>query len=153
MGKVVYLLSLTLLCSISVYCQNDKIIYDEYGTIYTLINDSVIIYHTKKGEKYEVRLNQIYFMDGMDKLKEYLRKEYHQTDDSDDYYRVFFFMLFDNKLRLKEIRGVVLPLNQYTESRKKRVKQYMVGLKKTKSKWKKKTNQKWYVYCFSFATD
>lgn len=91
-------------------------------------------------------------MDGMDKLKEDLRKEYHQTDDSDDYYRVFFFMLFDNKLRLKEIRGVVLPLNQYTESRKKRVKQYMVGLKKTKSKWKKKTNQKWYVYCFSFAT-
>lgn len=153
MGKVIYLLSLTLLCSISVYCQNDKIIYDEYGTIYTLINDSTIIYHTKKGEKYEARLNQIYFMDGMDKLKEYLRKEYHQTDDSDDYYRVFFFMLFDNKLRLKEIRGVVLPLNQYTESRKKRVKQYMVGLKKTKSKWKKKTNQKWYIYCFSFATD
>lgn len=59
MGKVVYLLSLTLLCSISVYCQNDKIIYDEYGTIYTLINDSAIIYHTKKGGKYEVRLNQI----------------------------------------------------------------------------------------------
>lgn len=92
-------------------------------------------------------------MDGMDNLKEYLRKGYHIEDDSDDYYRVFFFIIFDSKLRLKEVRGVALPLSQYTESRKKRVKMYVDGLKKTKYRWKKKTNQKRYVYCFSFATD
>ena len=153
MGKVVYLLSLALLCSINAYCQNDKIIYDEYGIIYTVINDSIIIYNTKDGEKLEVKLNQVYFMEGEDNLKKYLRREYYHADDSEDYARAFFFMLFDSKLRLKEVRGVALPLNYYTESMKKRVKLYTNGLKKTKSKWKKKTDQKWYVYCFSFVTD
>ena len=93
-------------------------------------------------------------MGGESALVDYLRKEYYKPGPDDDYtYRVFFFVLFDSRLKIKEVRGCVLPLNQYTESKKNRVKQYITGLQRTKNRWKNKTNQKWYVYSFSFATD
>ena len=154
MKKIIGILSLVLLCSFSVYSQN-KMMYDEYGPIYTSMNDSVMGYITKEGKQLEIKLNQVCFKDGDDNLKEYLRKNYYKPNDwDDDYsYRVCFFILFNSNLRIKEIRGSIPPLNSYTESQKNRIKQYSKGLKRTKSKWKKITNQKWYVYCFSFVTD
>ena len=154
MKRIIGVFTLILLCSLSVYCQNNKIIYDEYGPIYTSINDSIIVYNTKKGKQLEINLNQVYFKDGDDNLKEYLKKNCYKSNYNDDYgYRVFFFVLFNSNLRIKEVRGTTLPLSSYTESKKKRIKTYTKGLKRTKSKWGKVTNQKWYVYCFSFVID
>lgn len=63
---------------------------DEFGVIYMPVNDSTIIYNTKKGKKYEVKLNKVYYVDGEDNLKKYLKERYSLFDDSDDYaYRVF----------------------------------------------------------------
>jgi len=154
MRKKGYLFSLILFWSISVFGQKNNYIYDNYGPIYTLMNDSIIVYNTKKGKQIEATLNQIYFKAGEDKLKEFLINNYYKSNHYDDYsYRVFFFILFDSKLKIKEIRGVVLPTNNFAESQKERIKMFIKGLKKTKSKWVKKTKQKWYVYCFSFVTD
>ena len=155
MKKVIGVLSLVLLCSFSVYCQNSNIMYDEYGPVYASLNDSIIVYVTKEGKQLEIKLNQVVFKDGDDHLKEYLRKNYYKPNvwDDDYCYRVFFFILFDSNLSIKEIRGSIPPLRFYTELKKKRIKLYAEGLKRTKSKWKKITNQKWYVYCFSFVTD
>ena len=155
MKKVGGVLSLVLLCSFSVYCQNSKIMYDEYGPIYASKNDSIIVYITKEGKQLEIKLNQVIFKGGDDNLKDYLRKNYYKPNDwDDDYsYRVFFYILFDSQLRIKEIRVSIPPLRYFTESKKKRIKLYTKGLKRTKSRWKKNTNQKWYVYCFSFVTD
>ena len=148
------LLTLLIFYPFYVYGQYKEIACDKYGQIYTLINDSTIIYNTKKGKKLEIKLNQIYFTGGEDELKEYLRNGYYKSGASDDYgYRAFFFMLFNSELKIKEVRSVVLPLSQFTKSRKKRIKQYIKGLKCTKSKWIKKADQKWYAYCFSFVTD
>lgn len=155
MKKVLIFLAFTILWPIEIYCQNINNISDEYGSIYIPINDSTIIYNTKKGEKYEVKLDQVSFLYGKNALVDYLKKRYYKPDPGDDdyTYRAFFFILFDSKLKIKEVRGCVLPLNQYTESKKKRVKQYITGLQRTKNRWKKKSKQKWYVYFFSFATD
>jgi len=154
MKRIVGIFTLVLLCSLSVYSQDNKIIYDEYGPIYTSMNDSIMVYHTKEGKQLEIKLNQVCFKDGDDYLIEYLKKIYYKFNYNDDYsYRVFFFVLFNSNLRIKEIRGTTLPLNSYSESKRKRIKTYTKGLKRTKSKWKKVTNQKWYVYCFSFVTD
>lgn len=153
MKQLILFIYSALFCLISVYCQDGKNIYDEYGTIYIPVNDSTIIYNTRKGERHEVKLNQVYFTDGEDGLKDYLRTECHHSDSDDYGYRVFFFMLFDSKLRIKEIRGITLPSNHYTEQKKKRVKQYIKGLKRTESKWRMRSSQEWYVYCFSFITD
>ena len=155
MKKVVGILFLVSLCSFSVYCQNSKIMYDEYGPIYASKNDSIIVYITKEGKHLEIKLNQVIFKGGDDNLKEYLRNNYYESNDwDDDYsYRVFFFILFDSNLSIKEIRGSIPPLRYYTESKKKRIKLYTKGLRRTKSKWKKISNQKWYVYCTSFVTD
>ena len=142
MRKKGYLFSLILFWSISVFGQKNNYIYDNYGPIYTLMNDSIIVYNTKKGKQIEATLNQIYFKAGEDKLKEFLIKNYYKSNYYDDYsYRVFFFILFDSKLRIKEIRGVTLPKNNFTESQKERIKQFIKGLKKTKSKWVKKQNR------------
>ena len=154
MKRIVGAFSLVLLCSLSVYSQNNKIIYDEYGPIYTSMNDSIIVYNTKEGKQLEVKLNQVSFKDGDDYLKEYLKKNWYKSNYNDDYsYRVYFFILFNSNLKIKEVRGTTLPLSSYSESKKKRIKTYTKGLKRTKSKWEKVTNQKWYVYCFSFVTD
>ena len=74
MKRIVGAFSLVLLCSLSVYSQNNKIIYDEYGPIYTSMNDSIIVYNTKEGKQLEVKLNQVSFKDGDDYLKEYLKR-------------------------------------------------------------------------------
>lgn len=154
MKKVLCFLALMILWQIETCCQNTKNVINEFGSVYSQINDSTIVYCTKKGKKHEVKLNQITFLDGEIALVDYLKKEYYKSGPDDDYtYRVFFFILFDYRLKIKEVRGFVLPLNQYTESKKKRVEQYANGLIRTKNRWKKKSNQKWYVYCFSFATD
>ncbi len=154
MKRIVGAFSLVLLCSLSVYSQNNKIIYDEYGPIYTSMNDSIIFYHTKEGKQLEIKLNQVCFKEGDDYLKEYLKKNWYKSNYNDDYsYRVYFFILFNSNLKIKEVRGTTLPLSSYSESKKKRIKTYTKGLKRTKSKWEKVTNQKWYVYCFSFVTD
>ncbi len=155
MKNLLFFLAFMILCPIGAYCQNNKFV-DEYGDVYLPVNDSTIVYCTKKGKKYEVKLSQISFVDGESALVDYLKKEYYKPGPGDDdyTYRVFFFILFDSRLKIKEIRGFVLPLNNYTESaKKKRVKQYITGLQRTKNRWKKISNQKWYVYCFSFATD
>lgn len=154
MKKILIVFAFVIIWPIGVCSQIIDNVYDEFGAIYTSINDSTIIYNTKKGKKYEVKLNEIYYKDGEDSLKKYLKTEYCKSDNSDDYaYRVFFFMLFDSKLRIKEIRGVVLPLGQYSESKKKRVESYIKRLKRTRNRWKKRINQKWYVYSFSFITE
>ena len=154
MKKRYFILLLSLLCPIGVCCQMVNNVCDEFGVIYMPVNDSTIIYNTKKGKKYEVKLNKVYYVDGEDNLKKYLKERYSLFDNSDDYaYRVFFFMLFDSNLKIKEIRGVVLPLSHYTKTNKKRIKQYMKGLKRTKNRWLKKSNQNWFVYSFSFVTD
>lgn len=155
MKKIWIFLVITILWPIEIYCQNINKISDEFGVVSIPVNDSTIVYCTKKGKKYEVKLNQISFIDGESALIDYLKKEYYKPEPGDyDYtYRVFFFIFFDSRLKIKEVRGFVLPLNQYTESNKKRVKQYIKGLQMTKNRWKKMSNQKWYVYCFSFATD
>lgn len=155
MKNVLLFLAITILWPIEIYCQNINKISDEYGVVSIPVNDSTIVYCTKKGKKYEVKLNQISFTDGQNELVDYLKKEYYKPGPGDDdyTYRVFFFILFDSKLKIKEVRGCVLPLIQYKESNKKRVKRYITGLHKTKGRWKKKSIQKWYVYCFSFATD
>ncbi len=155
MKKKVGVLTLALLCSLSVYCQNSKIMYDEYGPIYSSMNDSMIVYITKEGKQLEIELNQVFFTGGEDHLKEYLRKNYYKPNKRDDdyTYRVFFFILFNSNLRIKEIRDAIPPLRSYTESKRERMKLYIKGIKRTKSKWKKNKDQKWYIYCFSFATD
>lgn len=157
MKKVVGVLYLVLMCSFSVYCQNSKIMYDEYGPIYASKNDSIMVYITKEGKQLKIKLNQVIFKSGDENLKEYLRNNYYKPNDwDDDYsYRVFFFILFDSNLRIKEIRASIPPLwyYYYSESQKERIKLYTEGLKRTQSKWKKITNQKWYVYCTSFVTD
>ena len=155
MKKNLIFLAFTILWPIEIYCQNINDVSDRHGVIFHPVNDSTIVYNTKKGEKYEIRLKQISFVDGENALVDYLKKNYYKSRPSDDdyAYRVFFFILFDSKLQIKEVRDFVLPLNQYTESQKKRVKLYTKGLKKTKNRWKKKSNQKWYVYSFSFVTD
>ena len=76
MKKVVGILFLVSLCSFSVYCQNSKIMYDEYGPIYASKNDSIIVYITKEGKHLEIKLNQVIFKGGDDNLKEYLRNSY-----------------------------------------------------------------------------
>ena len=142
MKNILLFLAFTILWPIEIYCQHINKISDEYGVVSVPVNDSTIVYCTKKGKKYEVKANQISFVGGESALVDYLRKEYYKPGPDDDYtYRVFFFVLFDSRLKIKEVRGCVLPLNQYTESKKNRVKQYITGL------------QKWYVYSFSFATD
>ena len=155
MRYILLFLAFTILWPIEIYCQNINNVFDEYGVVSIPLNDSTIIYCTKKGKKYEVKLNQVSFIDGENVLVDYLKKEYYKPGPGDDdyTYRVFFFILFDFRLKIKEIRGCVLPLNQYTESKKKRVKQYITGLQRTKNRWKKKSNQKWYVYSISFVTD
>ena len=155
MKRNLIFLAFTLLWPIEIYCQNINDVSDRHGVIFLPVNDSTIVYNTKKGEEYEIRLKQISFVDGENALVDYLKKNYYKSRPSDDdyAYRVFFFILFDSKLQIKEVRDFVLPLNQYTESKKKRVKLYTKGLKKTKNRWKKKSNQKWYVYSFSFVTD
>ena len=155
MKKNLIFLTFTILWPIEIYCQNFYDVSDRHGVIFLPVNDSTIVYNTKKGEKYEIRLKQISFVDGENALVDYLKKKYYKPGPGDDdyAYRVFFFILFDSKLQIKEVRDFVLPLNQYTESQKKRVKLYTKGLKKTKNRWKKKSNQKWYVYSFSFVTD
>ena len=129
--------------------------YDEYGPIYSSMNDSMIVYITKEGKQLEIELNQVFFTGGEDHLKEYLRKNYYKPNKRDDdyTYRVFFFILFNSNLRIKEIRDAIPPLRSYTESKRERMKLYIKGIKRTKSKWKKNKDQKWYIYCFSFATD
>ena len=129
--------------------------YDEYGPIYASKNDSIIVYITKEGKQLEIELNQVVFKGGDDNLKEYLRKNYYKPNDwDDDYtYRVFFFILFDSNIRIKEIRGSIPPLRFFTETQKNRIKLYSKGIKRTQSKWKKIKNQQWYMYCFSFITD
>lgn len=155
MKDVLFFLAFMILRPIELCCQNINNVSDEYGSVYTQVNDSTIIYCTKKGKIHEVKLDQISFADGENALVDYLKKEYYKprTGDEDYAYRAFFFILFDFRLKIKEIRGCVLPLNQYTESKKKRVKQYITGLQRTKNRWKKKSNQKWYVYSISFVTD
>jgi len=155
MKKIVCVLSIVLLCSFSVYCQNNNIMYDEYGPIYASKNDSIIVYITKEGRQLEIKQNQVFFKGGDGCLKEYLRNNYYIPNERDDdySYRVFFYILFDSNLRIKEIRGSVPSFKSIEESKKKRIKIYTKGLKKTKSKWKKITNQEWYIYCFSFVTD
>ena len=64
MKKVLIFLAFTILWPIEIYCQNINNISDEYGSIYIPINDSTIIYNTKKGEKYEVKLDQVSFLYG-----------------------------------------------------------------------------------------
>ena len=153
MKKRVGIITLAIMYSLTLYCQSNKMIYDEYGPIYTSLNDSIIVYNTKKGKQVEIELNQVCFKDGDDSLKDYLKMNYYKSNYSDDYsYRVFFFVLFNSHLRIKEVRGVTLPSELYSESKKKRIKQYIKGLKRTSSKWKKKSNKKWYVYFFSFVT-
>ena len=118
MKRIVGIFTLVLLCSLSVYSQDNKIIYDEYGPIYTSMNDSIMVYHTKEGKQLEIKLNQVCFKDGDDYLIEYLKKIYYKFNYNDDYsYRVFFFVLFNSNLRIKEIRGTTLPLNSYSESK------------------------------------
>ena len=73
MKKVVSVLFLVISCSFSVYCQNSKIMYDQYGPIYASKNDSIIVYITKEGKHLEIKLNQVFFKGGDDNLKEYLR--------------------------------------------------------------------------------
>ena len=155
MKKVLCFLAFIILWQLEIYCQNNEDVFDEFGCVYTQVNDSTISYCTKKGKKHDVKLKQITFADGENVLVDYLKKEYYKLGPSDDDYpyRVFFFILFDSRLKIKEVRGCVLPFNQYTESKKKRVKQYITGLQKTKNRWKKESIQKWYVYSFSFVTD
>lgn len=155
MRDILLFLAFMLLCPIGVSCQNNKFVYDEYGDIYIPVNDSTIMYCTKKGKKHEVKIDQISFVDGESALIDYLKKKYYKPGPGDDdyTYRVFFFILFDSRLKIQEVRGFVLPLDQYTESKKKRIKQYFTGLQKTNNRWKNRSNQKWYVYSFSFATD
>ena len=154
MKKIVGFLTL-LFCSFSIYSQNSKIMYDKYGPIYINKNDSVIVYNTKQGKQLEIKLNQVCFNDGDDYLKEFLKRDYCKSNNSDDYsYRVFFFILFTSNLKMREVRGCIAqPLRCYTESQKERIRMFTKGIKRTKSKWKKVTNQEWYIYCFSFVTD
>ena len=85
------------------------------------MNDSIIFYHTKEGKQLEIKLNQVCFKEGDDYLKEYLKKNWYKSNYNDDYsYRVFFFLLFNSNLRIKEVRGTTLPYSSYTESKKKR---------------------------------
>ena len=154
MKSIWFFIAFAMLWPTMACCQEFKEIRDEYGVVYIHLNDSTIIYNTKKGDKYETKLDLICYGDGEDNLKKSLKEEVCYPDDSDDYsYRVFFILLFDSKLRIKEVRGFVLPLNQYSESKKKRDKQYVKKLKRTKNRWRKLANQKWYVYYFSFVTN
>ena len=156
MKRIVIFLILARIFPLNICCQNASIIQDQYGPIYTSWNDSVLTYHTKEGKKLEIAANRVVFKHGEDALKKYLRNKYYQLyhpDDCDDNFRVFFFLLFDSNLKIKEVRGVVLPYSQFSESRKKRVKSYMKWLKHTKKQWIRETNQKWYVYCFDIVSD
>ena len=155
MKDVLFTFIFTLLWPNGVFCQKNKSLYDEYGVVYMPVNDSTITYNTKKGKRYEIKLNQISFVDGENALVNYLKKQYYKPRlyDDDYAYRVFFFILFDSKLKIKEVRCCVLPFSQYTETQKRRIKLYTKGLKKTKNKWKKTSTQKKYIYAFSFVTD
>jgi len=61
----------------------------------------------KEKKKHEVKLKQITFTDGKNVLVDYLKKEYYKPGPSDDDYpyRVFFFILSDSRLKIKEDRG------------------------------------------------
>lgn len=155
MKKVLLFLAFTILWPIEICCQNIKNVFDMYGVVYNSINDSTIMYCTKEGKKHKVKLNQILYVDGDEALVNNLKKEYYKPSPGDDdyAYRVFFYILFDSKLKIKEVRGYVLPFNQYTETKKKRVDQYIAGIQRTKNGWQVKSKQKWYVYSFSFVTN
>ena len=94
MKKIWIFLVITILWPIEIYCQNINKISDEFGVVSIPVNDSTIVYCTKKGKKYEVKLNQISFIDGESALIDYLKKEYYKPEPGDyDYtYRVFFFI-------------------------------------------------------------
>ena len=155
MKNILFFITFVILWPIEIYCQNINNISDEYGVIYIPVNDSTIVYCTKKGKKHEVKLNQISFVDGTNALVEFLKKNYYKPNPADDdyAYRVFFFILFDSRLKVKEVRCYFPPLHQCTESQKKRIKQYTKGIQVIKDRWKRKSYQKWYVYSFSFVTD
>ena len=116
MKKVLIFLAFTILWPIEIYCQNINNISDEYGSIYIPINDSTIIYNTKKGEKYEVKLDQVSFLYGKNALVDYLKKGYYKPDPGDDdyTYRAFFFILFDSKSKRSVLNNI---LRDYKEQR------------------------------------
>ena len=52
MKKVLCFLAFILLWQLEIYCQNNEDVFDEFGCVYTQVNDSTISYCTKKGKKH-----------------------------------------------------------------------------------------------------
>ena len=74
MKNLLFFLTFVIIWPIEIYCQNINNISDEYGVIYIPVNDSTLIYCTKKGKQHKVKLNQISFVNGSNALVEFLKK-------------------------------------------------------------------------------
>ena len=120
---------------------------DCYGTIIKEWSDSNVVYVNKKGREYILSLNGVYFKDRELALKEFIYRNLKQEYECN--FREIFVVLFNQKLKIEEVRIANLHANKETV-RCDHQKDYINAIRKTRGKWiRKEKKQKMYVYIFS----
>ena len=72
------------------------------STIIAECSDDSVVYHTKNGKEIRLKTNEIKYDGGLDSLKQDIYRSLSQ--DHEDNERTIFFVLFDKKHRISEIR-------------------------------------------------
>ncbi len=133
-------------------CQSSKnatslIVYDLYEKpLYHPSSSDELIYYLETGEKIIATDNGVEFCEGRDSLSNYLLIKYvnHPNYSWIDYnMRIFFVILFDKDLEIKEVRIS----NRYDKHRYPFEDIFIQELKNTEGMWcKLKPEKEWYYY-------
>ena len=139
------LILLLMLCA-TVFCKTEaqSVYKDCYGIIAECSDDSVV-YHTKNGKEIRLKTNEIKYDGGLDSLKQDIYCSL--TQDHEDNERTIFFVLFDRKHRISEIRMCSL-LNKEPTTPLPYADDYIRAIAKTEKKWKTENHKNWYVAVF-----
>lgn len=123
---------------------------DEYGVVVQFITDSCMVYCTKDSDTlhFAMPLNMVEYEGGERKLKYEICQHVINCEDENNVPGLVF-ILFDDKLHIKEIRAIKIPLINIDWH--KLTYNYLQYLRQTEGKWRiisKKS--KYYLYSFRF---
>ena len=130
--------------------RQNLVIRDDNGIIASYLSDSIVVYVNKMGEEFHIIPNMVCF----DKGKEGLINElFSSLDFSNEDYggKVIFFILFNDKLHVQEIRTFE-PLRPFYKANEFVINRYVEYLEQTEGRWIRRENkQKWNLYIFSIV--
>lgn len=127
--------------------RNMPIVADKYGVFLELRKDSSVIFIAKGGKSYRVKhpFQGIAYIGGTNRLK---RDMASATDigGSEENILAVFYILFDKKLKIIEIRSVIVSPKQY--NRDDILTKYNMFIKSTDGHWKADSRSRFYLYSF-----